>query len=558
MDALRKAEREKREAAEKLQEKQQSKSQKDPASKGLSLSLSDDYGKDSPVSDREDETPNPAGLADSDATLANPSAADRDLSPSDGEISGNNTGTGSRLRGAEQEADKEAAQAPSKEGGEITASGHGEKFTIDMTGEAMDQTLISGGDKEEDDTLIIEKHNHGNELQDSATLSETLEQTRTHNGNPDKGPAREYAKSGDSGYTPVSAQHVFAAKRRSSYTAITVSILVLLVVIGFFAYGVFYYFSVTPINRDMPSPTVAQGVEATEALPVHSEPEVDVVRPPIDIEPPQLSPDTAVAGQTVSDLFAALPGPATEDGSIAPSETGKAIQAEPERSEPVKPAPESRESDSTSTAMAEIELRPELLQISRNNEPARESQALVDAYHAFRSGDLPTARTLYRSVLEQEQENQDALLGLAAIAVREQRYDRAYDYYSAVLSLNPADPNAMAALINLQQQADPAVSESRIRQLLERYPDSAYLHYVLGNVYSKQKRWPNAQQAYFNAHSLDSENPDYALNLAVSLDHMSKYEAALDYYKKSLNLANSKEAGFNASAVQNRIGELSR
>ena len=53
-----------------------------------------------------------------------------------------------------------------------------------------------------------------------------------------------------------------------------------------------------------------------------------------------------------------------------------------------------------------------------------------------------------------------------------------------------------------------------LKQLIAREP-SAYLYFTLGNIYADQNRWPDAQQAYFQAHHLQPDNPDYAYNLAV-------------------------------------------
>ena len=48
---------------------------------------------------------------------------------------------------------------------------------------------------------------------------------------------------------------------------------------------------------------------------------------------------------------------------------------------------------------------------------------------------------------------------------------------------------------------------------------------MLGNLYADQSQWAPAQQAYFQAHHLEPDNPDYAYNLAVGLDHAAPAEA---------------------------------
>src|SRR5690606_26018301 len=122
-------------------------------------------------------------------------------------------------------------------------------------------------------------------------------------------------------------------------------------------------------------------------------------------------------------------------------------------------------------------------------------------------------------------ENRDALLGLAAIAWRKGNIQSAYEYYLKVLKLYPKDTVAATGIISLQDYADPLRSESTIKLMLREQPDMAFLHFALGNNYAAQSRWPEAQQAFFEAWRLQSDNPDYAYNLAVSLDQIGQARA---------------------------------
>ena len=137
----------------------------------------------------------------------------------------------------------------------------------------------------------------------------------------------------------------------------------------------------------------------------------------------------------------------------------------------------------------------------------------------LQAGNLSSARSLYSRAIEAEPLNIDALLGLAYIAAQEHRSDEALRTYLRILQLNPRHAVAQAALIGLMGRADPTASETRLKQLLSREP-SAFLHFVLGNLYGDQSLWSQAQQSYFQAHHLEPDNPDYAYNLAVGLDHM--------------------------------------
>ena len=182
---------------------------------------------------------------------------------------------------------------------------------------------------------------------------------------------------------------------------------------------------------------------------------------------------------------------------------------------------------------------------------------LMQAYEALQKGDLALARNLYQQVLLAEPRSIDALLGLGAIAWKEGRIEEAGQRYQRVLELEPRNPYAQAGLIAIIGGADPQASESRLRQLIAREP-SAFLYFTLGNLYADQGQWPGAQQAYFQAYQLQPDNPDYAFNLAVGLEHIGQIRPALDYYRKALDLSFRKgRANFDQNLVIQRVGQLS-
>ncbi|HRD89542.1 MAG TPA: tetratricopeptide repeat protein, partial [Accumulibacter sp.] len=183
-------------------------------------------------------------------------------------------------------------------------------------------------------------------------------------------------------------------------------------------------------------------------------------------------------------------------------------------------------------------------------------QTLDRAYDDWQAGRVDEAERAYEQVLRRDPRSADALLGLAAIAVRQGRYERAQNLYLRVLESDPADPTAQAALINLHGGGDGGQSESRLKTLLAAQPDSPPLHFALGNLYSRQRRWSDAQQAYFQAYALDPDNPDYLFNVAVSLDHLRQGKLALQYYRMALSAADLSRAAFDRNAARQRILEL--
>jgi len=156
-----------------------------------------------------------------------------------------------------------------------------------------------------------------------------------------------------------------------------------------------------------------------------------------------------------------------------------------------------------------------------------------NAYRAYRGGKLNEARQMYLEVLAKDARNTDALLGLAAIAQLQGEDRLAAQYYLRVLSLDPRNAVAHAGMSALSTDEN---SESRLKSLLREQRDSAALHFALGNIYAGQSRWGEAQSAYFNAYTLDSNNAELSYNLAVSLDHLGQNKLAVQYYKRALQM----------------------
>ena len=181
------------------------------------------------------------------------------------------------------------------------------------------------------------------------------------------------------------------------------------------------------------------------------------------------------------------------------------------------------------------------------------------AYDALQSGKLDESARAYEQILRSDAKNTDALLGLATIAARQGQTEKAQDYYLRALESDPNDATAQAGLINTRGQSDPGLAESRLKTSLAGQPDSTALLFALGNLYARQARWSEAQQAYFRAYSTEPDNADIIFNLAVSLDHLRQNKLAAQYYQRALSTADadaSRSVNFDRNLVKRRILEL--
>ena len=181
---------------------------------------------------------------------------------------------------------------------------------------------------------------------------------------------------------------------------------------------------------------------------------------------------------------------------------------------------------------------------------------ILEAYNQFQRGDYEQANNLYNQVILREPNNRDALLGLSAIATKQQRYEFARQKYQYLLHLNPKDSIAIAGISSIENAIDTQLNESQLKFMLKGKPDTAHLYFALGSLYSSQNKWPEAQSAYFSAWSAENKNADYAYNLAISLDHLDKKSQALDFYTLSLKLKQASSGNFSTENTSQRIRTL--
>ena len=194
-------------------------------------------------------------------------------------------------------------------------------------------------------------------------------------------------------------------------------------------------------------------------------------------------------------------------------------------------------------------------QLKRSNAPITEvSPELAEAYSALTRGDYPTAERQYRLVLANEPFNLDAYLGLATVAASAGDPLRAQAHYRRALEIDPKNPVANAGLAALNGNV--AASESQLRAQIAAQPNVAAPYSALGNVYAAQSRWNEAQQSFFEAYRLEPANPDFAFNLAVSLDQLKQGKLAREYYSRALSLLATQPAAFNPADVSARLNQL--
>ena len=284
-----------------------------------------------------------------------------------------------------------------------------------------------------------------------------------------------------------------------------------------------------------PNPTSEQTAVAATAKPAEAAPEVGVDAP----LPPLLPPPATQLREARAPIVAKM-APMTPREAIV-----RGIEALPPMN---------------AEGAAKVKLT-----LARSTVEPQVSPALTAGYVALSSGDYPLAKRRYAEAIAANTNSADAHLGFATAAARGGEaadLALAVRHYQRVLEIDPRNSTANAALIVLAGGGSTngaprsvAEQEGALRMIVSQDPSAANAHFLLGNLYAENRRWRDAQQAYFEAARLQPQNADYNYNLAVSLDHLGQGAAAADFYKRAL--AATSKGQFDTAAVDRRIRALS-
>ena len=199
---------------------------------------------------------------------------------------------------------------------------------------------------------------------------------------------------------------------------------------------------------------------------------------------------------------------------------------------------------------------PVSLKLSQTIDVPKVNPTLLAAYTALSKGDYAEAKKRYGDVVRAEPYSLDAQLGLATAAARTGDNATAAKFYRQALALDPRNGTALSGLIAVSGEVPTDTLETELKTWVVKNPNSAPRQFSLGNLYAGQRRWTEAQQAYFDAYRIDSVNADYLYNLAVSLDQLNQFKLALDYYQKALAQLGRTGGQFDRASVVRRVGEL--
>lgn len=237
-------------------------------------------------------------------------------------------------------------------------------------------------------------------------------------------------------------------------------------------------------------------------------------------------------------------------------------QEEPTLEAPVA-SNETTSNASPPSPLEEIATTDTPISIIRSETPQIDPQLSL-AFNAFRDDDFVTARAHYQQALRNIPNSRDALLGLAAVSLKIGDANGARAHYTKLLELDPRDPLARVGLLETVPATDSIEREGELRALFNEHPNIPQLAFALGNLQASQGRWNDAQQSYYDAllaaksSASGAVSPDYAFNLAVSLERLNQLRPAYEFYREALVQSQTISPTFDVRILRERLDAIER
>jgi protein O-GlcNAc transferase len=147
------------------------------------------------------------------------------------------------------------------------------------------------------------------------------------------------------------------------------------------------------------------------------------------------------------------------------------------------------------------------------------------------------AERAYKSVLQLEPLNSEALYRLGQLAFERKDWPGAADYLGRALLHAPTDPRIHVLLaMTRTNQGDLVAALKCVERAVEVAPQFGDAHNHLGQVRQEQGNWDGAIQAYRRAVELQPKNPRFRNNLGYALRIQGQFSEAIVELKQAVAL----------------------
>jgi len=172
-----------------------------------------------------------------------------------------------------------------------------------------------------------------------------------------------------------------------------------------------------------------------------------------------------------------------------------------------------------------------------HGQPMSIAAALDFAVRHHQAGNLQTAESIYRQVLQFEPDNPEALHLLGVIAYQQQRYETAVTLITRSLARKPDFADAHSNLGNaLREMGRLDEAELSYRKAIAVNPKFAMANYNLGNILMTRKKFDEASRSFERAISANPRLTEAYTNRGIALKELGRLKEAEASYRKALAL----------------------
>ena len=157
------------------------------------------------------------------------------------------------------------------------------------------------------------------------------------------------------------------------------------------------------------------------------------------------------------------------------------------------------------------------------------SEAIIGLTNIYmKSGRLADAEPMLRKLAAERPDDAGLHLQLGRVLEAQAKNDDAITEFQTTLKLAPTDSDVQRELADLYVAAGKNdLAEASYRALLMSHPNDAELHRGLGQALLRQKKFPEAQQEFWNAVQFKKDWPDLYVDLAFAASENKNYELTI-------------------------------
>jgi predicted aspartyl protease/Flp pilus assembly protein TadD len=165
-------------------------------------------------------------------------------------------------------------------------------------------------------------------------------------------------------------------------------------------------------------------------------------------------------------------------------------------------------------------------------------KVLKRAESEVRKGNLESAEKLYRALIEQDQTDKEARLGLSFVLLKQTRLSESYQLATQVLTNDPTNARAHTLIgTALLRTGEFRTSVEALYTALKLNEREALAYAGLAEIEYYENRARNAYDGLRKAISLDPNEADFYISLARSCSRLELYSEAADAYQHYLEVS---------------------